>query len=112
MVAAVVHSYTTTSGYGKESSTTSHDDVIAEVVLAERVNVIKACCIGACGSYPRLSQRDYLVRNPVWGLFEKDIPVHEIASAWHELVKRVGGQIPQIDVSNAPWKNGHTIVES
>jgi hypothetical protein len=83
------------------------DEAMAEVVLAEHISVFKACFLEAGGTYPRLSRRQYLVRNPVWGMFEPDVPTEEIATAWTELIERVGGKCPNTDCSRDQWDNGN-----
>ena len=106
LLASLQHRYNNSSGLDGSSSNIV-DEVIAEVVLAERISVVKACCLQAHASNPWMSSYQYLVRNPVWGMFEPGVPVEEIAAAWTELIKRVGGQIPQTHCSQDSWSNGH-----
>lgn len=106
LLATLQHRYTTRT-YGTEKAQVHQwDKAIGEVVLAEHISVLKACFLQAGSTCPNMSRYQYLVRNPIWGMFEPDIPVQEIAAAWTDLVKRVGGTRPQTDCSNDQWSNG------
>eukprot|EP01138_Halocafeteria_seosinensis_P014057 gb/GECG01014354.1/.p1 GENE.gb/GECG01014354.1/~~gb/GECG01014354.1/.p1 ORF type:complete len:114 (+),score=13.48 gb/GECG01014354.1/:1-342(+) len=67
-------------------SATVEDDVVETVVLAEHMSVLKAGFLQAGATFPRISRFQYLVRNPIWGMFEPDVPVEDIAAAWESMM--------------------------
>ena len=107
LLVSLLHRFTVSTG--RNNSQRTVDEVVAEVVLAEHISVVKTCFLQAHASVPWMSSYQYLVRNPIWGMYEPDIPVEEIAAAWTELIKRVGGQVPQTDCSQDSWSNGHDV---
>ena len=67
---------------------------VATFVLATNVNLLAAIKIQLGQTHPRVSTYDYLVSNPVWGLFEECIPIEIIGKAWWELIGISEGEMP------------------
>eukprot|EP01138_Halocafeteria_seosinensis_P015807 gb/GECG01016131.1/.p1 GENE.gb/GECG01016131.1/~~gb/GECG01016131.1/.p1 ORF type:complete len:419 (+),score=26.64 gb/GECG01016131.1/:1-1257(+) len=102
LVASLFREYHYSGTLNGESAGYWEKQKLASVVLAEDVNFFKALKVIILQNNPGLSIGEGLITNPVWGLFESEIPIEAIGAAWLELIRRSGGQRPLFVVPDEP----------
>eukprot|EP01138_Halocafeteria_seosinensis_P004512 gb/GECG01004615.1/.p1 GENE.gb/GECG01004615.1/~~gb/GECG01004615.1/.p1 ORF type:complete len:417 (+),score=36.14 gb/GECG01004615.1/:1-1251(+) len=94
LVASIIRNYRYSGNLNGSSTSYSEAQTLASVVLVENVSFFKALKLIIMQSNPGLSLGEALITNPVWGLFESEIPIEAVGEAWIELIRRSGGERP------------------